>query len=263
MVEPSAVHGTPRADELVVRTVPPGRAEHGAVGGDQPDIGLGGPPSTARIRPAAAGGPLTASPHIDAPGDVTFPCVGTKVAVVGGGSTYTPELVDSLCTHEDRLVVDELVLLDPDPTGWSSWAAWPAASWTARGWDGAPGHDRRPAPGRRRRRLRDDPAPGRGSGGPAHRRDPSRGVRLPRPGDDRAGWSGQGPAHRPTGRRDRRGDGGTGGGRGLGGGLHQSGGDRHPGPGGRGPPGRRAVQRGHPRPAPHRPLPRGGPRLRR
>jgi 6-phospho-beta-glucosidase len=41
--------------------------------------------------------------------------VGTKVAVVGGGSTYTPELVDSLCAHEDRIVVDELVLLDPDP----------------------------------------------------------------------------------------------------------------------------------------------------
>jgi 6-phospho-beta-glucosidase len=36
------------------------------------------------------------------------------VAVVGGGSTYTPELVDSLCDHEDRMVVDELVLLDPD-----------------------------------------------------------------------------------------------------------------------------------------------------
>jgi 6-phospho-beta-glucosidase len=40
--------------------------------------------------------------------------VGTKVAVVGGGSTYTPELVDSLCDHEDRMVVDQLVLLDPD-----------------------------------------------------------------------------------------------------------------------------------------------------
>jgi len=36
------------------------------------------------------------------------------VAVIGGGSTYTPELVDSLCDHEDRLVVDELVLVDPD-----------------------------------------------------------------------------------------------------------------------------------------------------
>lgn len=36
------------------------------------------------------------------------------MAVVGGGSTYTPELVEGLCDHEERLVVDELVLLDPD-----------------------------------------------------------------------------------------------------------------------------------------------------
>ena len=36
------------------------------------------------------------------------------MAVVGGGSTYTPELVDGLCDLEDRLVVDDLVLLDPD-----------------------------------------------------------------------------------------------------------------------------------------------------
>ena len=40
-------------------------------------------------------------------------CVGTKVVVVGGGSTYTPELVDGLCDVEDRMVVDDLVLLDP------------------------------------------------------------------------------------------------------------------------------------------------------
>jgi len=32
---------------------------------------------------------------------------------VGGGSTYTPELVDGLCDLEDRMVVDDLVLLDP------------------------------------------------------------------------------------------------------------------------------------------------------
>ena len=42
-----------------------------------------------------------------------MPGVGIKVAVVGGGSTYTPELVDGLCDHEDRMVVDDLVLLDP------------------------------------------------------------------------------------------------------------------------------------------------------
>ena len=39
--------------------------------------------------------------------------MGTKVVVVGGGSTYTPELVDGLCDLEDRMVVDDLVLLDP------------------------------------------------------------------------------------------------------------------------------------------------------
>jgi 6-phospho-beta-glucosidase len=40
--------------------------------------------------------------------------VGVKIAVVGGGSTYTPELVEGLATREDRLPVDELVLFDPD-----------------------------------------------------------------------------------------------------------------------------------------------------
>jgi 6-phospho-beta-glucosidase len=39
---------------------------------------------------------------------------GMKLAVVGGGSTYTPELVDGLARLGDVLDVDELVLLDPD-----------------------------------------------------------------------------------------------------------------------------------------------------
>ena len=38
--------------------------------------------------------------------------MGVKIAVVGGGSTYTPELVEGFATHQDRLPVDELVLLD-------------------------------------------------------------------------------------------------------------------------------------------------------
>jgi 6-phospho-beta-glucosidase len=38
-----------------------------------------------------------------------------KVAVVGGGSTYTPELVAGLARERDRLGVDELVLHDIDP----------------------------------------------------------------------------------------------------------------------------------------------------
>ena len=40
--------------------------------------------------------------------------MGVKVSVAGGGSTYTPELVEGLVTRADRLPVDELVLLDPD-----------------------------------------------------------------------------------------------------------------------------------------------------
>jgi 6-phospho-beta-glucosidase len=40
--------------------------------------------------------------------------MGTKIAVIGGGSTYTPELVDGLVRRTDRLPVDELALLDVD-----------------------------------------------------------------------------------------------------------------------------------------------------
>lgn len=40
--------------------------------------------------------------------------MGTKIAVVGGGSTYTPELVDGFARRAARLPVDELVLLDID-----------------------------------------------------------------------------------------------------------------------------------------------------
>ncbi len=37
-----------------------------------------------------------------------------KVAVIGGGSTYTPELVEGFLKHESRVPVDELVLHDLD-----------------------------------------------------------------------------------------------------------------------------------------------------
>jgi 6-phospho-beta-glucosidase len=37
-----------------------------------------------------------------------------KLAVVGGGSTYTPELLDGLGRLAGELTIDELVLLDPD-----------------------------------------------------------------------------------------------------------------------------------------------------
>src|SRR5439155_21275818 len=41
--------------------------------------------------------------------------MGVKVAVVGAGSTYTPELVEGFVTRTDRLPVDGLALLDIDP----------------------------------------------------------------------------------------------------------------------------------------------------
>ena len=36
-----------------------------------------------------------------------------KIAVVGGGSTYTPELVDGIARLRHLFAVDELVLTDP------------------------------------------------------------------------------------------------------------------------------------------------------
>ena len=41
--------------------------------------------------------------------------VGVKVAVVGAGSTYTPELVEGFAARTDRLPMDALALLDIDP----------------------------------------------------------------------------------------------------------------------------------------------------
>jgi 6-phospho-beta-glucosidase len=41
--------------------------------------------------------------------------MGLKVAVVGGGSTYTPELVEGFAGRAAVLPIEELVLLDPDP----------------------------------------------------------------------------------------------------------------------------------------------------
>src|SRR5258705_13992860 len=41
--------------------------------------------------------------------------MGLKLAVVGGGSTYTPELVDGFPRRADRVPVDEIALLDIDP----------------------------------------------------------------------------------------------------------------------------------------------------
>ncbi|HJW90601.1 MAG TPA: hypothetical protein VJ436_08160, partial [Anaerolineales bacterium] len=38
----------------------------------------------------------------------------TKLAVVGGGSSYTPELIEGFIQHENDLPIDEIVLFDID-----------------------------------------------------------------------------------------------------------------------------------------------------
>jgi 6-phospho-beta-glucosidase len=59
-----------------------------------------------------------------------------KVVVVGGGSTYTPELVNGLASRQDSLNVRELVLLDPARQRLEVVAAFAARIMQAAGWPG-------------------------------------------------------------------------------------------------------------------------------
>ena len=171
--------------------------------------------------------------------------MGLKVAVVGGGSTYTPELVEGFARRAAVLPIDEIVLLDPD-TG---------------------------AARDRRRARRPDPAsapgwPGRltltgdrsaaldgaaytliqlrvgGQAARLGRRDAAAAVRPHRPGDDRARRVREGPAHGAAGPRDRRGVRAARRARRLDPRLHQPGRDRHPGAARCRASRHRAVQRG-------------------
>jgi 6-phospho-beta-glucosidase len=62
--------------------------------------------------------------------------MGVKIAVVGAGSTYTPELVDGLATRTDRLPVDELALLDIDAPRLEIVAGLAGRMLRKRGWSG-------------------------------------------------------------------------------------------------------------------------------
>jgi 6-phospho-beta-glucosidase len=62
--------------------------------------------------------------------------MGVKIAVVGAGSTYTPELVDGLATRTDRLPVDELALLDIDAPRLEVVAGLAGRMLRRRGWSG-------------------------------------------------------------------------------------------------------------------------------
>src|SRR5512140_3532046 len=56
--------------------------------------------------------PGTPGPRADQPKEPDP--MGLRIAVVGAGSTYTPELIEGFARRADRLPVDELCLLDPD-----------------------------------------------------------------------------------------------------------------------------------------------------
>jgi 6-phospho-beta-glucosidase len=62
--------------------------------------------------------------------------MGVKVAVIGGGSTYTPELIDGFVARRDRLPVDELVLQDVDPDRLSVVGSLAGRILTRQGWSG-------------------------------------------------------------------------------------------------------------------------------
>jgi 6-phospho-beta-glucosidase len=62
--------------------------------------------------------------------------MGLKIAVVGGGSTYTPELVEGFAARADRLPLDELVLLDVDAERLQIVAGLAGRILARRGWSG-------------------------------------------------------------------------------------------------------------------------------
>lgn len=62
--------------------------------------------------------------------------MGLKITVVGGGSTYTPELVEGFAAREARLPVDELVLLDVDAERLGIVAGLAGRILARRGWSG-------------------------------------------------------------------------------------------------------------------------------
>ena len=89
----------------MVARADPGPPEQGAGRDDEDDIGLGLPPSRASTAGSASEGSDTDGYYVAQRGDQG----GRR----GRREHVHPELVDGLCDHEDRMVVDDLVLLDP------------------------------------------------------------------------------------------------------------------------------------------------------
>ena len=169
--------------------------------------------------------------------------MGVKIAVVGGGSTYTPELVEGIAARADRLPIDELVLLDTDPERLEIVGGLARRMLDRLGWTGRLRCTGDRDAARRRRRLRARPAARRRPGRAARRRDAAAdgsarsARRRPAPAGSprRSGpcrsssTSPRSRGARRAGRLDRR--------------FHEPGRDRHPGAARRRPSGDRAVQR--------------------
>ena len=62
--------------------------------------------------------------------------MGVKITVVGGGSTYTPELIEGFASHAGRLPVDELVLFDVNSERLQVVGGFARRILTKRGWPG-------------------------------------------------------------------------------------------------------------------------------
>ncbi len=175
--------------------------------------------------------------------------MGVKIAVVGGGSTYTPELVEGFEARRDRMPIDELVLLDTDPrrleiVGGLAQRMLDRLDWTGR---------------LRCTGDRDTAIDGAdfvliqlrvgGQAGQARRRDAAADVRRGRPGDHWGRRLRQGAADRAAGAGARRADREARRTRRVDRGFHQPGRDRQPGAARRRAPRDRAVQRRHQHPA--------------
>ena len=153
---------------------------------------------------------------------------GMKIAVIGGGSTYTPELVSGLSRERDRIDVSELVLHDIDAERREVVGGLAQRMLDRQGYEG-------------RLEVTDDldrAVDGAdfvliqirvgGQDGSAVGRDRAARVRLHRAGDDRRRRAREGAAHRSGRARDRRPRARARCRRRLDRRLHEPGGNRHP-----------------------------------
>jgi 6-phospho-beta-glucosidase len=67
---------------------------------------------------------------------MSTPSASIKVAVIGGGSTYTPELIEGIARRNDRLPVGELALMDISPDRLGVIAAFARRIMDRLGWHG-------------------------------------------------------------------------------------------------------------------------------